>query len=135
MHVPVIVHTVEQDVAIVHYLEMTLYHLRRLVRIRIDLLCHIFSEIPDVPRLIHIAGLCLFAFRIPQNKSIFVAVCLFFFAFSTILGWNLFGKINVQYLFGKKSAVFNKSINIGIAPGKQNNILTAPILKMVIFRT
>ena len=33
----------------------------------------------------------------------FVAVCLFFFAFSTVLGWNLFGKINVIYLFGKKS--------------------------------
>ncbi len=33
----------------------------------------------------------------------FVAVCLFFFAFSTILSWNLFGKINVIYLFGKKS--------------------------------
>ena len=35
---------------------------------------------------------------------IFVAVCLFFFAFSTILSWNLFGKINMVYLFGKKSA-------------------------------
>ena len=35
----------------------------------------------------------------------FVAVCLFFFAFSTILSWNLFGKINVSYLFGKKSTV------------------------------
>ena len=34
----------------------------------------------------------------------FVAICLFFFAFSTILSWNLFGKINVIYLFGKKSA-------------------------------
>ena len=33
----------------------------------------------------------------------FVAICLFFFAFSTVLGWNLFGKINVIYLFGKKS--------------------------------
>ena len=33
----------------------------------------------------------------------FVAVCLFFFAFSTILGWNLFGKINVAYLFGRKA--------------------------------
>ena len=33
----------------------------------------------------------------------FVAICLFFFAFSTILGWNLFGKINSIYLFGKKS--------------------------------
>ena len=35
--------------------------------------------------------------------NIFVAVCLFFFAFSTILGWNLFGKINFEYLFGKRS--------------------------------
>lgn len=33
----------------------------------------------------------------------FVAICLFFFAFSTIVGWNLFGRINVNYLFGKKS--------------------------------
>lgn len=37
--------------------------------------------------------------------GIFVAVCLFFFAFSTILSWNLFGKINFQYLFGKKSII------------------------------
>ena len=35
--------------------------------------------------------------------SMFVAVCLFFFAFSTILSWNLFGKINMIYLFGEKS--------------------------------
>ena len=33
----------------------------------------------------------------------FVAVCLFFFAFSTVLSWNMFGKINVKHLFGKKS--------------------------------
>ena len=33
----------------------------------------------------------------------FVAICLFFFAFSTVLSWNLFGKINVVYLFGKKN--------------------------------
>ncbi len=31
--------------------------------------------------------------------SAFVAICLLFFAFSTILGWNLFGKLNIQYLF------------------------------------
>ena len=37
--------------------------------------------------------------------GIFVAVCLFFFAFSTILSWNLFGKINFEYLFGKKSLI------------------------------
>ena len=35
--------------------------------------------------------------------SAFVAICLLFFAFSTILSWNLFGRINVQYLFGNKS--------------------------------
>ena len=38
-----------------------------------------------------------------QLGAQFVAVTLFFFAFSTILGWNLFGKINVSYLFGEKS--------------------------------
>ena len=35
--------------------------------------------------------------------SIFVAVCLLFFAFSTILSWNFFGKLNVAYLFGKRA--------------------------------
>ncbi len=36
--------------------------------------------------------------------SAFVAVCLLFFAFSTILSWNLFGKLNVQYLFRSSKA-------------------------------
>ncbi|MBR5248149.1 MAG: sodium:alanine symporter family protein [Lachnospiraceae bacterium] len=36
--------------------------------------------------------------------AMFVAICLFFFAFSTILSWNMFGKINAVYLFGKKNA-------------------------------
>lgn len=35
--------------------------------------------------------------------SVFVAVCLTFFAFSTIISWNLFGRINFEYLFGKKA--------------------------------
>ena len=35
--------------------------------------------------------------------NMFVAVCLFFFAFSTVLGWNLFGRINANYLFGRKN--------------------------------
>ncbi len=35
--------------------------------------------------------------------NIFVAICLLFFAFSTIISWNLFGRVNVVYLFGKKS--------------------------------
>ena len=37
--------------------------------------------------------------------GMFVAVCLLFFAFSTILSWNLFAKINVQWLFGKDNKV------------------------------
>ena len=44
--------------------------------------------------------------------GIFVAICLFFFAFSTILSWNLFGKINFTYLFGKKSSLIYTIIAI-----------------------
>ena len=35
--------------------------------------------------------------------NIFVAICLLFFAFSTIISWNYFGKINCHYLFGKNA--------------------------------
>ena len=38
--------------------------------------------------------------------DIFVAICLFFFAFSTILGWHFFGQVNVEYLFGTKATKF-----------------------------
>ena len=44
--------------------------------------------------------------------NMFVAVCLFFFAFSTILSWNMFGKINMMYLFGKNSAVIYTVIGL-----------------------
>ena len=37
--------------------------------------------------------------------NIFIAICLFFFAYSTILSWNYFGKINFHYLFGKKATI------------------------------
>ncbi len=37
--------------------------------------------------------------------NIFVAVCLLFFAFSTIISWNYFGKINFQYLFGRRGVI------------------------------
>lgn len=49
--------------------------------------------------------------------AIFVAICLFFFAFSTILSWNLFGKINAVYLFGKKHPAASKLIYTIIALG------------------
>ncbi len=42
----------------------------------------------------------------------FVAICLMFFAFTTIIGWNLFGKINFTYLFGKKSTIVYSVIAI-----------------------
>ncbi len=45
--------------------------------------------------------------------AIFVAVCLTFFAFSTIVGWNLFGRINFEYLFGKKSIIIYSIISLG----------------------
>ena len=44
--------------------------------------------------------------------AIFVAGCLFFFAFSTIIGWNLFGKINFQYLFGKKALIVYSIVSV-----------------------
>lgn len=34
--------------------------------------------------------------------GIFIAVCLFFFALSTIIGWYYFGIANIKYLFGEK---------------------------------
>ena len=45
--------------------------------------------------------------------SLFVAVCLFFFAFSTIISWNFFGKINFDYLFGKKAIIVYSVLSIG----------------------
>ena len=62
----------------------------------------------DVTGVLGKANLAQTAFGVVFGESagnMFVAVCLFFFAFSTILSWNLFGKINVAYLFGKKSTV------------------------------
>ncbi len=37
-----------------------------------------------------------------QAGNIFIAICMFFFAFSTIIGWYFFGEANIKYLFGKK---------------------------------
>lgn len=34
----------------------------------------------------------------------FVAICLFFFSFSSVISWNFFGKMNFLYLFGKGKA-------------------------------
>ena len=61
-----------------------------------------------IPEGIGKANLAQTAFGTVFGQSFgaaFVAICLFFFAFSTVLSWNMFGKINVIYLFGKKSTV------------------------------
>ncbi len=34
--------------------------------------------------------------------NIFIAFCLTFFAFSTVIGWYFFGEANIKYLFGSK---------------------------------
>ena len=38
--------------------------------------------------------------------STFIAICMLFFAFSTIIGWYFFGESNVRALFGKKAVPF-----------------------------
>ena len=40
--------------------------------------------------------------------SIFIAICMFFFAFSTIIGWYFFGEKNVRYLFSKHANLATK---------------------------
>ncbi len=52
------------------------------------------------------------AFSNMNLGRIFVAICLFFFAFSTIIGWNLFGRINAVYLFGKKAQISYSVISV-----------------------
>ena len=51
----------------------------------------------------NMAQLAFGAFMTQGGGAVFVCICLLFFAFSTILSWNLFAKLNVQYLFRKRS--------------------------------
>ena len=51
------------------------------------------------------ANMAQLAFSSIMGNSVgnaFVAVCLLFFAFSTIISWNYFGQVNFVALFGKK---------------------------------
>ena len=67
------------------------------------------EEIFDIGKIetaITKANLAQLAFGSVMGENLgamFVAICLFFFAFSTVLSWNMFGKINMIYLFGKKN--------------------------------
>lgn len=49
-----------------------------------------------------------------QFASLFVAIALFFFAFSTILGWSLYGTRCVEYLFGQKITKVYQFIFCGV---------------------
>ncbi|MBQ2896741.1 MAG: sodium:alanine symporter family protein [Clostridia bacterium] len=42
----------------------------------------------------------------------YVAICLMFFAFTTIISWNMFGEINFNYLFGKKAKIIYSIISV-----------------------
>lgn len=53
-----------------------------------------------------------------SGGDIFVAICLLFFAFSTILSWHFFGAINIKYLFGEKAVkIYSCSVILFIIIG------------------
>ena len=54
---------------------------------------------------------------------VFVAVCLLFFAFTTIIGWYFFGEQNVKYLFGEKAVKVYAVLVVGF-------ILLGSVLKV-----
>ena len=69
----------------------------------------------DVVNTIGKTNLAQTAFGVVFGEGLgaaFVAVALFFFAFSTILSWNMFGKINITYLFGKKGVLVYTIISL-----------------------
>ena len=70
------------------------------------------GTIPEAINKTNLAQTAFGSFFGETGGNMFIAVALFFFAFSTVLGWNMFGKINVEYLFGKteKSAQIAKIV-------------------------
>ena len=59
------------------------------------------GTIPDAVNKTNLAQIAFGNLLGEAGGNMFIAIALFFFAFSTVLGWNMFGKINVAYLFGK----------------------------------
>ena len=43
----------------------------------------------------------------------FIAICMLFFAFSTITSWHFFGQLNVRALFGPKAVKIYSAIALG----------------------
>ena len=53
-----------------------------------------------------------------RGGTVFIAVCMLFFAFSTIIGWYFFGEVNIRSLFGKKGVkVYALLVCIFVAVG------------------
>ena len=55
--------------------------------------------------------------------EIFIAICMLFFAFSTIIGWYFFGEANIRYLFGAKAVkIYSIIVCICVALGSLQEV-------------
>ena len=71
----------------------------------LNLTAFVILTTKSIPTGLTGAELSQYAFSTLYGKGgdIFVAICMFFFAFSTIIGWYFFGQANIKYLFGPKA--------------------------------
>lgn len=78
-----------------------------------------------IPEMLKGIGLPQEAFKMGFGffGVVFVAICLLFFAFTTIIGWYFFGEQNVKYLFGAKAAKVYAVLVVGF-------ILLGSVLKV-----
>lgn len=71
------------------------------------------------------AQLTQYAFSTLYGKfgEIFIAICMLFFAFSTIIGWYFFGEANIRYLFGTKAVkIYSIIVCICVALGSLQEV-------------
>ena len=71
------------------------------------------------------AQLSQYAFSTLYGKfgEIFIAICMLFFAFSTIIGWYFFGEANIRYLFGVKAVkIYSIIVCICVALGSLQEV-------------
>lgn len=71
------------------------------------------------------AQLTQYAFSTLYGKfgEIFIAICMLFFAFSTIIGWYFFGEANIRYLFGAKAVkIYSIIVCICVALGSLQEV-------------
>ena len=78
-----------------------------------------------IPEILKGIGLPQEAFKMGFGffGVVFVAICLLFFAFTTIIGWYFFGEQNVKYLFGAKAVKVYAVLVVGF-------ILLGSVLKV-----